>query len=176
MTTTLDYYLTCADNAWGPAAEYPCPAAIEEFFKYWADNPEDIPGAYSAGHGVYYKIKDNDIQYTYDEELRRAETTCWPFNSEAFLWAATHPGSEYIGDGISRWAFRVGNLVLKVPKPVDGPKCNHLEAEAYHRALREKRPGWRKLAPCRLLSNGVLVMVAVDTSSHDEKTPERPRC
>jgi hypothetical protein len=70
----------------------------------------------------------------------------------------------YLGAGSFRRVFRRGNIVIKVPKNQDGLYDNMIEAYAWKK-LRDK-PSEHGIVctPCRLLSNGCLMMVFIDTS------------
>ena len=71
-------------------------------------------------------------------------------------------GFKYIGSGCFRNAFQRGKVVVKIPRSYCGFEDNIGEAYAYNEY--RKRPVARGTyyAPCRLLSNGCLMMVYVE--------------
>lgn len=81
----------------------------------------------------------------------------------ALMAAANGREIEYLGHGSCRAVYRVKgrNLVLKVQYGSYAPDANKAEATLW--SICAKHPEARKrLAPCRLLDNGVLVMRAVE--------------
>jgi hypothetical protein len=70
-------------------------------------------------------------------------------------------GFSFIGNGSFRDCWSRGDLVIKVPKNHDGALDNIVESEVYKKF---HSINGVKLAPCRLLNNGALVMLKVDTS------------
>jgi hypothetical protein len=80
-------------------------------------------------------------------------------------------GFEEIDSGSYRTAFMRGNVVIKVPLSEEGLIDNWVEAKGWktyrHRATRNRI----RLAPCRLLPNGCLMMVKVDVSWCDSFPP-----
>lgn len=74
-------------------------------------------------------------------------------------------GFEEIDSGSFRTAFVRGNIVIKVPQSDEGLIDNMVEARGWktyrHRATRNRI----RLAPCRLLPNGCLMMVKVEPCS-----------
>jgi hypothetical protein len=87
---------------------------------------------------------------------------CWPKYLEKykkFLTYLDQVGFEYVGHGTTRFAFKRGNYFIKVPFTHRGDYSNYIEAKCWH------RDRWReeiKVAPCRQLSNGALLMVKVE--------------
>lgn len=74
-------------------------------------------------------------------------------------------GFEEIDSGSFRTAFVRGNVVIKVPMSDEGLIDNMVEARGWktykHKATRNRI----RLAPCRLLPNGALMMVKVEPTS-----------
>jgi len=77
-------------------------------------------------------------------------------------------GFKFIGQGLFRRAYQRGKVVIKVPRSICGFEDCVMEAYAYFTF--RKNPDYRNYvyAPCRLLTNGCLMMVYVDEveSSH----------
>lgn len=72
-------------------------------------------------------------------------------------------GFEFVGEGMFRAVYMRKGIVVKVPHNKDGYIDNRTEAHAW-RIYRDKATSLGIfLAPCRLLSNGCLMMVTVDT-------------
>jgi hypothetical protein len=79
-------------------------------------------------------------------------------------------GFEHIGFGSFRQTFMRGNIVVKVPRNPDGITDNMMEAMAWRKYKSKPTDQGIYLAPCRLLPNMCLMMVAVDDSlDYDEK-------
>lgn len=68
-------------------------------------------------------------------------------------------GFEYIGHGTTRFVFKRGNYYVKVAFIDAGDLSNYREAKYWHRDRFRKEI---KVAPCRLLPNGALLMVKVE--------------
>ncbi len=81
-------------------------------------------------------------------------------------------GFNFIGQGSFRQTFARGNVVIKIPKNQDGIIDNRVEAAAWKKY--HKKPTTRKLrlAPCRLLPNGCLMMVKVKVKSGGKDFPK----
>ena len=73
-------------------------------------------------------------------------------------------GFEPIGGGSFRDAYQRGRVVIKVPYTTDGIHDNRVEARAWKRYWSNPTSRQIYLAPCRLLPNLCLMMVAVDTA------------
>lgn len=76
-----------------------------------------------------------------------------------FLAYLERVGFEYMGHGTTRFVFKRGNYYVKVAFTDAGDHSNFRESKYWH------QDRWRreiKIAPCRLLSNGALLMVKVE--------------
>lgn len=77
---------------------------------------------------------------------------------------------KYIGSGRHRKVYKKGDVVLKIPVNLDGVEANVMERKLY---LSRRKEGI--FAPCRLLSNGCLMMVALsntlDCCDYDKNYP-----
>jgi hypothetical protein len=71
-------------------------------------------------------------------------------------------GFEKVGWGSFRATYQRGKIVIKVPRNSDGMVDNMVEARAWHKYKNSPTKDGVFLAPCRLLENGCLMMVAVD--------------
>jgi hypothetical protein len=69
---------------------------------------------------------------------------------------------KYEGSGAFRSAYRRGKVVVKVPLNGDGICDNRTEAAAWHKYKSRPTSKGYRLAPCRMLNNGCLMMVVVD--------------
>lgn len=73
-------------------------------------------------------------------------------------------GFVYVGHGMFRTVYMRGNVVVKIPHDISGQIDNRTEARAW-KIYRDKATSLGIfLAPCRLMSNGCLMMVTVDTN------------
>lgn len=68
---------------------------------------------------------------------------------------------EYLGQGSFRMVYKRGKIVIKIPLSVAGLLDNMAEHRAYHTYFSKRTKQGFKLAPCRLLPNGTLMMVAM---------------
>lgn len=78
-------------------------------------------------------------------------------------------GFEYIGCGSFRRGFRRNKIIIKVPRNDDGLYDNRVEAAAWHKYKNQPSSQGIILAPCRLLSNGCLMMVRVERKYFTEE-------
>lgn len=76
-------------------------------------------------------------------------------------------GFRYIDSGCFRNVFQRGKVVIKIPQSYCGFEDNIGEAYAYNRYRKEADARGNYYAPCRLLSNGCLMMVYVERASWD---------
>lgn len=72
-------------------------------------------------------------------------------------------GFSYVGAGMFRTVYIRDKVVIKVPHNQDGFIDNRTEAAAWRKFRNNPTPFGVHLAPCRLLPNGCLMMMAVDT-------------
>ena len=79
-------------------------------------------------------------------------------------------GFSFIGEGGFRNAYQRGKIVVKIPKSRCGFEDNIGEAYAYHKHRKEPCERGYYYAPCRLLSNGCLVMVYVEQTKWIQET------
>jgi hypothetical protein len=82
-------------------------------------------------------------------------------------------GFQYLGSGAFRSTFQRGKIVVKIPRSQCGVEDNVGEAYAYNRYRKEADERGTYYAPCRLLSNGCLMMVYVEKVDWD--TAIRPQ-
>lgn len=86
-------------------------------------------------------------------------------NHESFKTHLRMNGWFFINHGSFREVFHRGNWVIKVPFTDDGALDNLMEAKAWRKYRDKPTSLGIMLAPCRLLPNGCLLMVAVDTDN-----------
>jgi len=77
-------------------------------------------------------------------------------------------GFKYIDSGSFRATYIRNGVVIKVPRNFDGEVDNMVEAAAWHKYKNNPTSQGIYLAPCRLLSNGCLMMMTVDLSQDYE--------
>lgn len=80
-------------------------------------------------------------------------------------------GFEHVGGGTFREVYLRKKMVIKVPYSTDGIIDNRVEAAAWRRYRDRPTSRELRLAPCRLLPNLCLMMVAVDVS-YNPNEPE----
>ena len=80
-------------------------------------------------------------------------------------------GFEYLGAGGTRKVYRRGDIVIKIPINSSGIYDNEREASAYKYYKNHETPDGFYLAPCRLLSNGCLMMKRVELIDNYEELP-----
>lgn len=73
-------------------------------------------------------------------------------------------GFSLIGSGLFRRTFVRKKIVVKIPRRMDGLLDNQSEALTWHKYRERQTSSGIYVAPCRLLSNGCLMMVKVDSS------------
>lgn len=71
-------------------------------------------------------------------------------------------GFKYLDSGASRHTYIRNKVVIKIPNSDYGVYDNEAEAKAWRDYRNSPTPNGYQLAPCRLLSNGCLMMVTVD--------------
>ena|SRR5208282_1153937 len=71
-------------------------------------------------------------------------------------------GFKYVDQGSFRRTFVRNKIVVKVPHNKDGIIDNRVEATAWRKYRDKPTSRGLKLAPCRLLSNGCLLMVKLN--------------
>jgi hypothetical protein len=83
---------------------------------------------------------------------------------EKFSLSLVERGFKYLSEGRYRETYKRGNIVIKIPINDLGFGDNVMEAYAY-RKFHKETPNEKEIffAPCRLLSNGCLMMVYVET-------------
>jgi hypothetical protein len=77
-------------------------------------------------------------------------------------------GFSRVGSGSFRATYIRGNVVVKVPRNVDGEIDNRTEARAWKKYRDQASPEGIYMAPCRLMVNGCLMMRTVDTTAADD--------
>ncbi len=78
-------------------------------------------------------------------------------------------GFSFIEAGSFRSTYIRKGAVIKVPRNKDGEVDNKVEAAAWRKYKNQPTDQGIYLAPCRLLSNGCLLMMTVDLSQDYEK-------
>ena len=78
-------------------------------------------------------------------------------------------GFEFIDYGSFRNVYKRNNIVIKIPLVYDGIVDNKIEASVWKKYKNSPTDRNIYLAPCRLLSNGCLMMMAVDYVPSNEK-------
>jgi hypothetical protein len=100
--------------------------------------------------------------YCDDEEVggsvsqKEYDATCDALKSRGF---------EYVGAGMFRAVFMRGGVVVKVPHNKDGYIDNRTEAAAWRKYRNKPTSRGAYVAPCRLLDDGCLMMVSVDSDN-----------
>lgn len=89
----------------------------------------------------------------------------------AFEKAIVARGFDYIDSGAYRHTYQRGKVVIKIPRNYGGIDDNAIEARAWRYYRSNPTERGIKLAPCRLLSNGCLMMVAVNTNVSNNDLP-----
>lgn len=84
-------------------------------------------------------------------------------------------GFEYLGSGGFRRTYRRKGVVIKVPHVHDGIMDNRVEAAAWRKYKSKPTDLGVYLAPCRLLPNGCLMMVALNMWDWAKEKPEWAR-
>lgn len=90
-----------------------------------------------------------------------------------FVASLKDRGWCFLGEGSFRLVYVKDNWVIKVPRDEDGALDNLMEAKAWRKYKSKRTSLGLYLAPCRLLLNGCLLMVAVETE-HNKKLPWKP--
>lgn len=67
-------------------------------------------------------------------------------------------GFTYVNSGSFRSVFERGDVVIKVPNTTDGFNDNQAEHKAYHTYFNGPTRDGIRMAPCRILPNGALMM------------------
>lgn len=81
-------------------------------------------------------------------------------------------GFSKVANGSFRVVYRRKNVVVKVPRNVDGEIDNMVEARAWQKYKSKPTDDNIPLAPCRLLPNGCLMMVSIDLVSLAYSRPD----
>jgi len=76
-------------------------------------------------------------------------------------------GFKYVGCGMFRAVYMRGGVVVKVPHNKDGYIDNRTEAAAWKKYRNKPTSFGVYVAPCRLLDDGCLMMVSVDSENVD---------
>jgi len=74
-------------------------------------------------------------------------------------------GFEYISSGSFRRTYARNKIVIKVPHNGDGIIDNRVEAAAWRKYRKNPTSRGLRLAPCRLLPNGCLLMVKLNLNT-----------
>jgi len=92
---------------------------------------------------------------------------------EQFSQYIQSKGFEYINFGAFRLVYARKNVVIKVPRSMDGMIDNYIEAKAYRKYRDNKTNIGMLLMPCRLLPNGCLMMpkIACGNVPYDFEAP-----
>ncbi len=80
----------------------------------------------------------------------------------AFALYIEKRGFKYIDSGASRHTYLRKKVVIKIPISDFGIYDNEAEAKAWNDYRNQPTSNGFRLAPCRLLPNGCLMMVTVD--------------
>ncbi len=126
---------------------------------YWAWCHRPPPPAWPPEEWLWRGIKDSAF-------------------ADAALEVMTHPGAVYLGRGTSRTCWRIGNLVFKIPNSPKQLGCNQNERVCWTEARGTEAR--KRLAPCWLTRDGILVMrvVEIPGSGHaaDNTRERHPEC
>lgn len=106
-----------------------------------------------------YEEEEEDPDQDDDTDLKYA----------SFVERLEKAGFEHAGYGSFRQTFIRGNVVVKVPRNPDGIIDNMMEAKAWRKYRNKPTDQGIYLAPCRLLPNGALMMVAIEHLAYDDK-------
>lgn len=104
-----------------------------------------------------------------EEEEEEKDYTLENYILDYWKNAAIHhlklAGFRYLDSGSFRRVYSRGNIVIKLPHCIDGYIDNVMEARGW-RKYKNKPTEWgARFAPCRLLPDGLLMMVKVDYSN-----------
>ena len=89
----------------------------------------------------------------------------------AFIEHIQARGFQYLSMGGFRRTYQRGKVVIKVPHVNDGLVDNRVEAAVWRKYKSQPTDLGIYLAPCRLLSNGCLMMVTIDHWNWDIDKP-----
>ncbi len=120
---------------------------------------------------------DEDECYDEEEEYEEEEEDCddpdhdedTSIRFDSFVQHLINAGFKPAGWGSFRRTYIRGNVVIKVPRNPDGVIDNLMEAKAWRKYRSEPTDQGIYLAPCRLLPNGALMMVAIEHLAYDDK-------
>ena len=101
-----------------------------------------------------------------DEDEDENETYCGEDVREKYASFVDHlrsVGFKDIDSGCFRTVMGRKHIVIKIPHNTDGIVDNRVEATAWRKYKNRKTDNGYFLAPCRLLANGCLLMMMVDT-------------
>lgn len=84
-------------------------------------------------------------------------------------------GWRYLGQGYSRVAYGRKNVVVKVPMHAEGYNSNILESYLYRKYRNYPDTHGRVFAPCRLLSNGCLIMPFIERALDNCERSDLPQ-
>ncbi|CAB4196677.1 hypothetical protein UFOVP1290_197 [uncultured Caudovirales phage] len=93
-------------------------------------------------------------------------------NFAKFVSYLESKGFYYIGAGSFRHVYCRNNVVIKIPRNFNGGVDNMMEAKAYKKYKNGPTNLGLYLAPCRLLTNGCLMMMKVNTFMIDGEYPD----
>ncbi len=102
-----------------------------------------------------YSCSDCNEDENYDQEFED--------NFADFVADLKSKGFHYVGAGSFRHVYCRKNVVIKIPRNFNGKIDNMVEAKAYRKYKNGPTNLGLYLAPCRLLANGSLMMMKVDT-------------
>ena len=84
---------------------------------------------------------------------------------DAFRDHLVKRGFKKLDSGSFRSTYKRGKVVVKVPRNVDGEIDNRVEDAGWHKYKSQPSEEGIFMAPCRLLPNNCLMMVAVDETA-----------
>lgn len=94
---------------------------------------------------------------------------------DKFIADLQNAGFQYLGTGSFRTVYARGNVVIKIPIVNDGFIDNLIEHTAYHHYFSRPTRQRIRLAPCRLLRNGCLMMRKVVWEEHHYHNTRMPK-
>lgn len=154
---------------------------IEADIQYWGDEYLEYitrPGVLFSNYLEYL-----DVYRTWCNKPRPPEEWLWTCIkdarfADAALEVMTHPGAVYLGQGTSRTCWRIGSLVFKIPNSPKHLVFNRNEWECWKRARGTEAR--KRLAPCRLTRDGILIMRVVEIPGSGQATDQtrknHPEC
>jgi len=99
-----------------------------------------------------------NLQALYDQAIQGYSLDFLYTSYDMTTATSLERGFSFCGRGQSRMVYRRKNVVIKFPRGFSGLEDNICEAYAYHKYRKQSNYNGEFFAPCKLLSNGCLMM------------------